>query len=120
MYILPCHVLATPDAAASTASHPACLTIAIRPSSGTRRFGYELIRTRSEHIYFLIWGLTAQITPDLGASGTCSFRDAIPKRDGQEKFDMSGKSLASLHRRHTSNFVGKASPSRRAHHPFSR
>ncbi|MGA2293515.1 hypothetical protein, partial [Bradyrhizobium sp.] len=64
-YILPCHVLATPDAAASTASHPACLTIAIRPSSGTRRFGYELIRTKSEHIYFSICGLTAQITPDL-------------------------------------------------------
>jgi len=32
---LPCH--SQPDAAASTASHPACLTIAIRPSSGTRR-----------------------------------------------------------------------------------
>jgi hypothetical protein len=29
--------LATPDAAASTASHSACLTIAIRPSYGTRR-----------------------------------------------------------------------------------
>ena len=61
---LPCH--SQPDAAASTASHPAFLTIAIRPSSGTRRVGYELIRTESEHNYFLFCGLTAQITPDLG------------------------------------------------------
>ncbi|MDB5603296.1 MAG: hypothetical protein JWP25_196 [Bradyrhizobium sp.] len=30
----------TPDAAASTASHPASVTIAIRPSCGTRRGGY--------------------------------------------------------------------------------
>src|SRR5438876_11793654 len=36
----PCHPLTSPDAAASTASRPASVTIAIRPSSGTRRFGY--------------------------------------------------------------------------------
>jgi hypothetical protein len=55
----------TPNAAASTASHPACLTIAKRPSSGTRRRGYKSIRTESEQEYYLLWGLTAQITPDL-------------------------------------------------------
>src|SRR5882724_7382438 len=36
----PCHPLTSPDAAASTASRPASVTIAIRPSSGTGRFGY--------------------------------------------------------------------------------
>src|SRR5213596_3041951 len=36
-YDPPCHPLTSPDAAASTASRPASVTIAIRPSSGTRR-----------------------------------------------------------------------------------
>jgi hypothetical protein len=49
----------TPDAAASTASHPACLTIAIRPSSGIRQRGCRLIRTKRQQKYFLIWYLTA-------------------------------------------------------------
>jgi hypothetical protein len=46
----PCHPLTSPDAAASTASRPASVTIAIRPSSGTRRFGYasDLGQRRSE------------------------------------------------------------------------
>src|SRR5712664_4316027 len=35
----PCHPLTSPDAAASTASRPASVTIAIRPSSGTRHRG---------------------------------------------------------------------------------
>jgi len=68
MYIRPCQVIATPDAAASTASHPACLTIAIRPSSGIRRNGYGLIRTKSKQKYFSTRGLTAQITPNLAPS----------------------------------------------------
>src|SRR5438874_12872215 len=36
----PCHPLTSPDAAASTASRPASVTIAIRPSSGTGCLGY--------------------------------------------------------------------------------
>src|SRR6266436_4646481 len=36
-YDPPCHPLTSPDAAASTASRPASVTIAIRPSSGTRQ-----------------------------------------------------------------------------------
>src|SRR5438876_5407753 len=36
-YDPPCHPLTSPDALASTASRPASVTIAIRPSSGTRR-----------------------------------------------------------------------------------
>ena len=53
----PCDPRRAPNAAASTASRPASVTIAIRPSSGTRRFGYasDLGQARSE--IFLISGL---------------------------------------------------------------
>src|SRR3954454_628101 len=56
----PCHPLTSPDAAASTASRPALVTIAIRPSSGTRRFGYaaDLGQARTE--IFLQKGLDSQ------------------------------------------------------------
>src|SRR5216683_6526609 len=37
----PCHPLASPDAAASTASRPASVTIAIRPSEGRNGDGYK-------------------------------------------------------------------------------
>src|SRR6266576_4858551 len=53
----PCHPLTSPDAAASTASRPASVTIAIRPSSGTRRFGYAADLDQPRREIFLQRGL---------------------------------------------------------------
>ena len=53
----PCHPLTSPDAAASTASRPASVTIAIRPSSGTRRFGYAADLGQPRRELFLQMGL---------------------------------------------------------------
>ncbi len=57
----PCHPLASPDAAASTASRPASVTIAIRPSVGRDGEGYrsDLGQARTE--IFLQTGLDRQI-----------------------------------------------------------
>jgi len=49
----------TPDTAASIASHPASVTIAIRPSCGIRRKGYRVFRTKREQEYFWLRGWTA-------------------------------------------------------------
>src|SRR5258708_25481583 len=50
---LPC----APDALTSTASRPASVTIAIRPSSGTRRFGYASDLGQARREIFLQKGL---------------------------------------------------------------
>jgi hypothetical protein len=58
----PCHPLTSPDAAASTASRPASVTIAIRPSVGRNGNGYksDLGKTRTE--IFLQKGLDRKMT----------------------------------------------------------
>jgi hypothetical protein len=48
----------TPDAAASTASHPASVTIAIRPSVGWDSDGYEVIWVGRKRKYFCKRGWT--------------------------------------------------------------
>jgi len=55
---LPCQRPITPDTAASIASHPASVTIAIRPLLGTRRRHYALFRTKREQKYFSRRGWT--------------------------------------------------------------
>jgi len=55
---LPCQRPITPDTAASIASHPASVTIAIRPLLGTRRRHYALFRTKREQKYFSRRGST--------------------------------------------------------------
>src|SRR5229473_695220 len=48
----------TPDAAASTASRPASVTIAIRPSGGWDVIDIDLIWGKPERNYFCKWGWT--------------------------------------------------------------
>jgi hypothetical protein len=48
----------TPNAATSTASHPAFVTIAIRPSVGWDDEGYEVIWVGRKTKYFCKWGWT--------------------------------------------------------------
>ncbi len=58
----PCHPLASPDAAASTASRPASVTIASRPSVGRDGEIMELIWVRPEAKFFCKQDWTAQIS----------------------------------------------------------
>ena len=60
----------TPDTAASIASHPASVTIAIRPSCGIRRKGYRVFRTKREQEYFFPWGVDRCETPELAGFHT--------------------------------------------------
>src|SRR5437762_13872205 len=56
----PCHPLASPDAVASTASHPAFVTIAKRPSVGTGRLGYAADLAQAKTEIYLQKGLDRQ------------------------------------------------------------
>ena len=57
----PCHPLTSPDAAASTASRPAFVTIAKRPSVGTGRLGYASDLGQPRNEIFLQKGLDRQL-----------------------------------------------------------
>jgi hypothetical protein len=57
----PCHPLASPDAAASTASRPASVTIAKRPSEGRDGEGYRSDLGQTGNEIFLQIGLDRQI-----------------------------------------------------------
>ena len=58
----PCHPLTSPDAIASTASRPAFVTIASRPSVGRDAGDLLLIWVRRERKYFCNQDWTGQIT----------------------------------------------------------
>ena len=58
----PCDHIHAPDAAASTASHPASVTIAIRPSGGRDGEAYRFDLGRGGMEIFLIMGLASLLT----------------------------------------------------------
>ena len=84
-----------PDAAASTATHPAFVTIAIRPLWWGGMTGVvEVICAGAEQKFIFLWGWTAALILNLARRAADFFmRSVIRHRDRSQTWTRRGKSL---------------------------